>query len=80
MTFGLGKVMVVVFMIAHDIDHMSKLFTAALHKVVIPIATVFCSHDVVGIMLCDISCHKDIATQDQHISVAAVVKLQVTKL
>jgi hypothetical protein len=79
MTVGFSKVMVIVFVIAHDIDHMSKLFTASLHKVMIPIATVFCSHDVVGIMLCDISSHKDIATQDQHISAAAVVKLQVTK-
>jgi hypothetical protein len=79
MTVGFGKVMVIVFVIAHDIDHMSKLLTAALHKVVIPIATVFCSHDVVGIMLCDIPSHKDITTENQHISVAAVVKLQVTK-
>jgi hypothetical protein len=58
---------------------MSKLLTASLHEVVIAIATVFRSHDVVGITLSDIPSHKDIATQDQHISVAAVVKLQVTK-
>jgi hypothetical protein len=45
----------------------------------ISIATVFHSHDVVRVTLGKIPSHKDIATENQHISTAAVVKLQVTK-
>jgi len=70
---------VIVFMIAHDEDHVWEPCTTALKELMVSSATIIWTHDVVGITLCNIVGHTDVAAQDQDFRVVLVVKVQVTK-
>ena len=69
----------IVFVIAHNENHMWKSLTASLKERMETIATILFAHGVVGITLCHVRGHTDITAQDQHVSIAVVVKVQITK-
>jgi hypothetical protein len=69
----------IVFVIAHNENHMRKTATASFKEVMESVATILFAHGVVGITLCHVRGHTDIAAQDQHVSTAVVIKVQITK-
>ena len=80
MTQCLGKVTMIVFMIAQHIDHMWETSTATFKEVMESVATIVLTHDPMRIMLNQVCSHHDVAAEDQDISTVAVVKIQVSKL
>jgi hypothetical protein len=68
-----------VFVIAYNVDHMTETFSAALHEPMKAIATIFCSHDVMGVSIRNILGHKNVAAQNQHFGCVWIVKIQVAK-
>jgi hypothetical protein len=77
---GLLKVTIVVFVIAHNENHMWETITASLEERMESIATIVFAHGIVRVTLCHVRGHTYVTTQDQHISRVCVVKVQVTKL
>ena len=73
------KVTVIVFVIAHNENHMWESLTASFKERMELVATIVFAHGVVGITLCHVRTHTDVSAQDQHVSAAVVVKVQVTK-
>ena len=69
----------IVFVIAHNVDHMWKTIMTALEEIVIAVATIIWSHDAIRITLCDIAGHTDVATQNQDFGTLIIVKVQVSK-
>jgi hypothetical protein len=61
------KIVMVVFMIAHNVDHMLKPCCASLKEFVIAIAAIFWSHHTIWITLCYVSSHTDVAGQNQNL-------------
>ena len=69
----------IVFMIAHNVDHVRESVMAALKEVMESIATIFWTHHAVWITLCDIMSNTDIAAQDQYLGSLIIFKIKVSK-
>ena len=67
----------IVFVVAHHINHFREGFTAPLEEVVITLAL---SELCVSICCLEVMCHTDIAAEDQHIGTLCVHKVDVAKL
>jgi hypothetical protein len=67
----LGEITVIMFVIAHDHDHMGEPFCASLHKTTNSVTT------IIGTI--EISRHQDVARQNQYIHIIEVAEIQITK-
>jgi hypothetical protein len=65
----------IVFVIAHNENHVRESLRASLKEVMESVATVLLAHDVGSVTLCHVCGHTDVAAQDQHVSTAVVVKV-----
>jgi L-lactate permease len=72
---GLLKVTIVVFVIAHNKNHMWETITASFKERMEAIATIVFAHGIVGITLCHVRGHTDVAAQDQHVGVVCIIKV-----
>jgi hypothetical protein len=61
---GCSKVTMIVFVIAHNENHMWESLRASLKERMESVATIFFTHGVVGITLCNVRGHADVAAQD----------------
>ena len=75
MRHSFGKVAMIVFVIAHNENHMWKSLTASLEEVMESVATILFTHGIVGIALRHIVGNANVAAQDQHVSAAVVFKV-----
>ena len=69
----------IVFVVAHDHDHMRESITAAPEEITdAEAATAFL--DTVGVRTANVGSHQDVAAEYQHINIVAVFEVEISEL